>query len=374
VRTSVLRPFIALALAVLLVACGGGAGGSVAATVDGEEIERELLERMVRAQLDNQGTDPESLEAEEREQAVTPVQRQILTALIQFEILAQVADDLDIEVTEDDLDEMYEEQVTQFGGEEEYQEATGLTEEEFRELVVATEVRVEKIFDSLTDDVSEEELREFYDAQVETRYATRTVRHILLEEEDEADEVVEELEDGADFGELAQERSQDPGSAEQDGELPPAPRGQYVPEFDEAVWESDLDEVVGPVESDFGFHVLEVIDEDVAEFEEVRDELEQELAGGEVQQAFQAMVQQAFADSEVDVDPAFGEWDPATGTVVGDEEEQELMPGQGEPMPEGEPLPEGEEIPDELMDELEEQLEQQELDEQGDEPEPDTED
>jgi parvulin-like peptidyl-prolyl isomerase len=371
VRTSVLRTLTALVLAGLLVACGGSVGGSVAASVDGEEIERELLERMVRAQLESQGTDPESLEGEEREQAVTPIQRQILTALIQFEILAQLADDLDIEVDDDDLDEMYEEQVQQFGGEEAYQEATGLDEEEFRDLVVATEVRVDKILDSLSDDVDEEELREFYDAQVESRYATRTARHILVDDEDEADDLVDELDDGADFGELAEEFSQDPGSAAEEGQLPPAPRGQYVPEFDEAVWESDLEEVVGPIETEFGFHIIEVIDEDVAEFEDVRDELEEELSGGEVQGAFQAMVQQAFAESDVEVDSAYGRWDPSTGTVVGEDQEQQEMvpePGPEGDMPEGEMLPEGE-IPDELMEELEEQLEQQEqLDDEGGEP------
>lgn len=359
VRTSVLRSLVALALAAVLVACGGTVGGSVAATVGSTEIPRDLLERMVRAQLESQGTEAESLDADERGEAVPPVQRQILTALIQFEILAQLADDLDIEVEEGDLDEMFDQQVAQFGGEDAYEDATGLTEEEFRDLVVATEVRVDKIFDSLTEDVGEDELREFYEAQVDTRYATRTARHILVDTEDEADEVVEELDDGADFGALAQERSQDPGSAGEGGELPPAPRGQYVPEFDEAVWESDLDEVVGPIETDFGFHVIEVLDEDVAEFEDVRDELEQELAGGEVQGAFQAMIQQAFAETDVEVDPAFGTWDPSTGTVVDEDAAQPGAPmPEGEPVPEGEPLPEGEEVPEELLDELEEELEQ----------------
>jgi parvulin-like peptidyl-prolyl isomerase len=363
VRTAVQRSVFAVVLAVLLVACGG-TGGSVAATVDGERIERELLERMVRAQLEAQGVDPESLDAEERGERVEPLQRQMLTALIQFEILEQVADDFGVEISDEDLDAAFEEQVAQFGGEEAYQAETGMSEEEFRELFVATQVRVDALFAELTEDVGDDELREAYEAQVETRYATRAVRHILVETEEEADDVVEELEDGADFGELAGDVSQDPGSAPQGGEYGAEPRGQYVEEFDDAVWDADIGELVGPVETQFGFHVIEVTDEELAEFEDVRDELREELTGGEAQEAFNAIIESAFAETDVEVDSAFGTWDSTSGEVVADEPAApEDFPDEGE-IPEEllEQFPDGE-IPPELMEQFEEF--QQQLEEQG---------
>ncbi len=362
-RTAVQRSVFALVLVVVLAACGG-AGGSVAATVNGEDIDRELLERMVRAQLDSQGVDPEDLEAEERSERVEPLQRQMLTALIQFEVLEQVAEDFDVEISEEELDEAFEEQVAQFGGEEAYQAETGMTEEEFRNLLVATQVRVDALFTELTEDVGEDELREAYEAQVETRFATRSVRHILVESEEEADEVVEELEDGADFGELAAEVSQDPGSAPNGGEYGAEPRGQYVEEFDDAVWNADIGELVGPVETQFGFHVIEVTDEETVEFEDARDELEEELTGGEAQEAFNAIIESAFLEADVEIDSAFGIWEASAGEVVTDDPlAPEDFPDEGE-IPEEllEQFPDGE-IPPELMEEFEEF--QRQLEEQG---------
>jgi parvulin-like peptidyl-prolyl isomerase len=362
VRTAVLSPVVALVLAALLAACGG-VGGSVAATVNGVAIDRDLFERMVRAQLSTQGVDPQSLEAEERAERVEPLQQQILTALIQFEILEQLAEEHDVEVSEEQIDEAFDEQVAQFGGEDAYRDETGMTEEEFRDKLVATQVRVDGLIDAFTQDVGEAELREAYEAQVETRYATRSIRHILVDTEEEADGVVDELEDGADFGELAGEVSQDPGSAPHGGEYDHQPRGQYVEEFDEAVWESEIGELVGPVETQFGFHVIEVLEERLEEFEDVRDELEQELTGGEAQQTFQAMVETAFAEAEVEVDSAYGQWDASMGAVTSaDRLAPEQFDDAGElPQELLDQFPDGE-IPPELLEQFEEferQLEQQ---------------
>ncbi len=362
-RITVVRAVIVLTLAALLAACGG-AGGQVAATVNGEQIERDLLQRMVRAQLATQGVDPQDLEAGERAERVTPVQQQLLTALIQFELLEQLADDFDIEVDDDEVDAAFDEQVAQFGGEDAYLDETGMTEEEFRNLVVATQVRIEGLIEHLTEDVGEQELRDAYEAQRETRFETRAVRHILVESEDEADDVVDQLEDGADFGELAGEVSEDPGSAPHGGEYDHQPRGQYVEAFDEAVWESEIGELVGPVETEFGFHVIEVTDEESAEFEDVRDELEQELTGGEAQQSFQAMVEQAFAEADIEVDSAYGRWDTTQGQVVDVErlEPEQFDEQDGIPQELLDQFPDGE-IPEELLEQFEEF--EQELEQQG---------
>lgn len=365
-RTVVLRPVLALLLAVGLAACGG-VGGTVAASVDGQPVDRELFERMVRAQLSSQGVDPQSLEAEERAERVEPVQRQILTALIQFEILEQIADEHDVEVDQEQIDAAFDLQVEQFGGEDAYLDETGMTEEEFRDKLVATQVRVDALIAQLTEEVGEEELREAYEEQVDTRFTTRAIRHILVDTEEEAQDVTEQLEDGADFGELAGEVSQDPGSAPHGGEYDHQPRGQYVEEFDQAVWDAEIGELVGPVETEFGFHVIEVLEEERQSFEEARDELQQELTGGEAQETFQSMIESAFAEADVEVDSAYGRWDGEQGAVVAVERLQpEQFPQQDSPeddIPQElrDQFPDGE-IPEELLEQYEEferQMEQQ---------------
>jgi peptidyl-prolyl cis-trans isomerase C len=93
-------------------------------------------------------------------------------------------------------------------------------------------------------------------------------RHILLSTENisdtaalrsEAEALLEQLEGGADFAALAAENSDDPGSAANGGDLGWALRGSYVPEFDEAVFTMQPGEF-RLVETQFGFHIIEVIE------------------------------------------------------------------------------------------------------------------
>ena len=124
------------------------------------------------------------------------------------------------------------------------------------------------------------------------------VRHILLEDEPSAADVIAELEAGADFATLAMERSTGPTGPD-GGDLGCAAAANYVPEFAEAVIAAEVGEVVGPVETQFGFHVILV---------------ERFEVDGT------ALAQQALADGlaeiEVEVDEDIGVWDTQRGTIV----------------------------------------------------------
>lgn len=84
-------------------------------------------------------------------------------------------------------------------------------------------------------------------------------RHILVETEDEAKDVIARLKAGEDFAALAEELSQDTGSAANGGELGFAPQGRFVEPFDEAVFSLPIGEISDPVETQFGWHVIEVL-------------------------------------------------------------------------------------------------------------------
>jgi len=84
------------------------------------------------------------------------------------------------------------------------------------------------------------------------------VRHILVDTDDEAQNIIEALEAGESFAALAQALSTDTGSGSNGGELGWQAVAQYVPEFADAIREAPIGEVVGPVESEFGFHVIQV--------------------------------------------------------------------------------------------------------------------
>jgi peptidyl-prolyl cis-trans isomerase D len=123
----------------------------------------------------------------------------------------------------------------------------------------------------LSVEVSEREIEDFYDtyrddfgipAQVDVKYVTLTkapLREDTLEARLRADQIRQEILDGADFGEVARRESADEASAADGGDLGTFGRGQMVPAFDSAVFNSPLNRVLEPVKTSFGFHVIEVL-------------------------------------------------------------------------------------------------------------------
>jgi peptidyl-prolyl cis-trans isomerase C len=107
------------------------------------------------------------------------------------------------------------------------------------------------------------------------------VRHILVEKEDEAKEIVTELQKGAKFDELAKARSKDPGSKEKGGDLDWNAPANFVKPFGDAMKATPKGKFTAqPVQTQFGWHVIEVDDvrdAKVPGFEEVKPQLQQRL-------------------------------------------------------------------------------------------------
>ena len=87
--------------------------------------------------------------------------------------------------------------------------------------------------------------------------AKATARHILVDSEEICLELKKEIEEGADFGEVAKKNSSCPSSG-QGGDLGEFSPGMMVPEFDEVVFSAPVNTVQGPVKTQFGYHLLEV--------------------------------------------------------------------------------------------------------------------
>lgn len=84
-----------------------------------------------------------------------------------------------------------------------------------------------------------------------------TARHLLVSTEEKCVELKKQIEAGADFAEVAKANSSCPSSA-QGGDLGSFGPGMMVPEFDKVVFSAPLNEVQGPVKTQFGYHLLEV--------------------------------------------------------------------------------------------------------------------
>ncbi len=87
--------------------------------------------------------------------------------------------------------------------------------------------------------------------------ASASARHILVDSEEKCLELKAEIEGGADFADVARQHSSCP-SGRQGGELGTFSPGQMVKEFDEVVFSGELNTVLGPVQTQFGYHLLEV--------------------------------------------------------------------------------------------------------------------
>ena len=91
--------------------------------------------------------------------------------------------------------------------------------------------------------------------------ATAQARHILVPTEEAANSLKTQIENGEDFGELAKTHSECP-SGRSGGDLGSFGPGQMVPEFDEVVFSAPVNEVQGPVKTQFGYHLIDIVKRD----------------------------------------------------------------------------------------------------------------
>ena len=87
--------------------------------------------------------------------------------------------------------------------------------------------------------------------------AKATASHILVETQEKCEEIKKEIEAGADFVELAKEHSKCP-SGQQGGTLGEFSPGQMVKEFDDIVFTEELGKIHGPIQTQFGFHLIDI--------------------------------------------------------------------------------------------------------------------
>ena len=274
----------------------------------------------------------------EAERAKREFEQNVLSRLIRRAVLAPKAAELGIEVTDADVDERIEEIKGDFGSEQEFEQAVsdqGFTMESLRELVRDGEVE-QRIRVEVTKDVgpTEAEIREFYDANID-RFSQSRVAHILVNENGEAAEILEEIRAAPEgrvaqvFERLARQRSIDPGSAPQGGDLGFTSPGQLVPEFEQAMATLEEGEVSDVVRTQFGFHIIRLVERRSQPFEEARDEIEAELQGAELDETWNEWIIGAYEDADVELNPRYGELDLQTQQVrnAGPEE----IPGAATP-------------------------------------------
>lgn len=263
-----------------------------------------------------------------QEQDPNAIRRQFeqgqLATLIRRAVLRPRAEELGVEVSAEDIEgrtELIEASFEEQG--RTLQEALaeqGLTEDELHDLV-RDEIIEEALREEVTSDVAptEEEIQAFYEENRDQASEMRA-QHILVEREGLARRLAQQLQEADDvdalFAELAREHSTDRASARRGGRLDAFGPGQLVPEFEQAAAQLEIGEVSDPVQSQFGWHVIRVLERRELTVDDMRDQIAQQLLQPLQEEAWEEWLAGAFEAAEVRVNSRYGEFDPRTGQIV----------------------------------------------------------
>lgn len=323
---------IALYILVMLLVFAGCGNKNVVVTVNGEDILKDELEKRTKQVAAMYQYD---LENPDNQETAELLRDQVLQSIIEEKLLRQDAAAKKIEITKEEIDSEMENIRGQFESEDAYQQFLQerlFTEEELKTFV-ENQLLLNKIFEEVTKDISEplQDPREYYEAHKESFKQAEMVnaQHILVSTEAEAKEVIERLDKGEDFGDLAVELSLDPTAKENKGVINYFTRQDMLMEqFKEAAFALEVGEYTKtPVLTMYGFHVIKTLDKVEAkqyEFEEIKEDLEGRLILEAKQQEFTKYMDKLQAEAELKGDlpkqentdietvPAEGTEQPAT--------------------------------------------------------------
>ena len=240
------------------------------AVVDGQDIARSDYEALIaqaKKSYKNQKRDFPAAGSQEFQ----TLRNQAVQFLVQREQFEQKAEDLDVEVTDKQVDDRLEQiQKQYFGGDkkkfEKQLKEQGITETQVRNDIRA-QIVSEKIFAQVTGKVtvSDDEIEKYYEKN-KAQYSqpeSRDVRHILVKTKKQADDLYAQLENGADFAALAKKFSEDTGSKANGGKLTIS-KGQTVAPFDQTAFLLKKNAISKPVKTEFGYHIIQPLSRDEA--------------------------------------------------------------------------------------------------------------
>ncbi len=232
-------------------------------------MNQEVLTTVAGAEITNADVDAfiRNLPQEQQMYAANPqFRKQVLDQLVAFRLYSKYAEELKLDETE------------------EFQKIISNARME-----ILAQMAMGEILKSIT--VTEEEAKAFYDANPAQFAQGETVsaKHILVKEEAECSDILEAVVNGSKtFEEAAKEFSTCPSGAK-GGDLGTFGKGQMVKEFEDAAFHAEIGHVVGPVQTQFGYHLIKVEaknEASVVPFEEAADQIRRSLLGQKQNQAY----------------------------------------------------------------------------------------
>jgi len=277
----------------------------VVATVNGKDITRTQLQDIFNAAVQSSGMNVADLSSAQQLGGYT----QLLNDLIDRQLLLDAASKE--EITSEDVEAEIKKFKSQFPDEaifDTQMKQAGMSNEKLQN-DVREELKIRRWMESQvkTSDVTDADAKSFYESNLKEFEQPETVKasHILfMVDADAAPEVVKEKQEaaqkaaarakgGEDFTTLAKELSEEPGAKESGGDLGFFPKDRMVPEFANAAFAANLNDISEPVKTQFGWHVIKVTDKKAAgtvPFDEVNNQITSYLKSTRQREAVQKVM------------------------------------------------------------------------------------
>ncbi|NLB54982.1 MAG: hypothetical protein GX811_04315 [Lentisphaerae bacterium] len=283
------------------------ADNNILVTVDGQPITKEDLQTTLD-ELSKRWKDAGRSDAEVS-QLVMLYRPQIIEMLVASKLIENACEAQAIVVSDKELEEAYNSFLKTLPPGmtiEKLEKTHGVTEEKIKK-ELTEQVKLKKLVKP--EEPSEDDIREYYEANAQTEVRAR---HILLKvEKSDSDEtkaeqlkkikeIKQQLDDGADFAKLAMEHSDCP-SKQEGGDLGFFAAGRMVKPFSDAAFALEVNKVSEPVETDFGFHLIETLEKRTPPpLDEVRENVKHMLTERQIQHASMAMVEELKAKAKIE--------------------------------------------------------------------------
>lgn len=229
-----------------------------------------------------------------------------LDALITNKIVELEAEKLGITLTDEEIDEEYNAYAEAYGGEDALLkafESYNLTKED-----IINDVKIYLLTLKVMEDyigITDEDVKTYFEENKDLFATPEQVEasHILVEDEATAKEVIDKLNAGEDFAELAKEYSTDSSNAENGGALGFFGRGEMVQEFEDAAFAMNVGDVSKePVKTEFGYHIIKVTDKKEAkeaDFETSKEEAREMLVEERVNEQYSTWVNEKMDEYDI---------------------------------------------------------------------------
>lgn len=271
-----------IALIVVLVTKPGGDQEAVA-TVNGENVTRQQLNDYM---LDQVG-------------------KQALNVMIQDTLINQEVAKAGVTITDADVEAELESFKKGFPSENEftmYMMQNGLALENLKDQLEAN-LKITKVLEP-TITIKDEDIKKYYDENKDSFATPEQVQasHILVDKKEDAEAILKQLKDGADFATIAKEKNKD-ATKEKGGDLGFFTRENMVKEFSDAAFKLNAGELSDVVQSEFGYHIIKVTDKKAATnptFEEKKDDVRKILLNKELATKVPTWIQEIQTAAKID--------------------------------------------------------------------------